>query len=272
MNGRIYDPQLGRFFSADPIVQFPTFSQSYNRYSYVLNNPATYNDPSGHAIPAFAAAIIAWILAPTPDDVIVTAGVSTLLAKTYLESTGTTPGDVIDPSESPFDPDSQEPPDSAPQVDVPDTDIEKSESADELIPNQESPAEQRIEYPKPQLKDRVDSGKSPAQGSEGQSSQGDGESEADGDSEPQAIDGEGTPIDSNELIATGKVQSEPSTRRGNRGGTVEETEYTDSQGRLVTRQTIYNSNGKVIHDHYRPGLQKSNCHHRRHHMKIDSDA
>ncbi len=47
MNGRVYDPRLGRFVSPDPIVQFPTFSQSYNRYSYVLNSPLSYTDPSG---------------------------------------------------------------------------------------------------------------------------------------------------------------------------------------------------------------------------------
>ncbi len=47
MNGRLYDPILGRFFSPDPYVQFPDFSQSYNRYSYCLNNPLKYTDPSG---------------------------------------------------------------------------------------------------------------------------------------------------------------------------------------------------------------------------------
>jgi RHS repeat-associated protein len=47
MNGRVYDPRIGRFVSPDPIVQFPTFSQSYNRYSYVLNSPLSYTDPSG---------------------------------------------------------------------------------------------------------------------------------------------------------------------------------------------------------------------------------
>ena len=39
MNGRIYDSEIGRFLSADPFVQAPENSQSYNRYSYVLNNP-----------------------------------------------------------------------------------------------------------------------------------------------------------------------------------------------------------------------------------------
>ena len=47
MNGRVYDPVIGRFLSADPIVQAPTNSQSYNRYSYVANNPVSYTDPSG---------------------------------------------------------------------------------------------------------------------------------------------------------------------------------------------------------------------------------
>jgi hypothetical protein len=48
MNGRIYDPTLGRFLQADPHIQAPKNSQSYNRYSYVLNNPMNYTDPSGY--------------------------------------------------------------------------------------------------------------------------------------------------------------------------------------------------------------------------------
>lgn len=50
MNARIYNPILGRFLSADPFVQFPDNLQSYNRYSYVLNNPLTFADPSGFGI------------------------------------------------------------------------------------------------------------------------------------------------------------------------------------------------------------------------------
>lgn len=48
MNGRIYDPTLGRFLQADPHVQAPSNSQNYNRYSYVLNNPMSMTDPSGY--------------------------------------------------------------------------------------------------------------------------------------------------------------------------------------------------------------------------------
>jgi RHS repeat-associated protein len=49
MNGRIYDPALGRFVSADPIVQAPEFTQSHNRYMYVVGNPLTLTDPSGYS-------------------------------------------------------------------------------------------------------------------------------------------------------------------------------------------------------------------------------
>lgn len=49
MGGRVYDPNLGRFLSADPIVQNLTDSQSINPYSYVLNNPFSGVDPTGYA-------------------------------------------------------------------------------------------------------------------------------------------------------------------------------------------------------------------------------
>ena len=50
MNGRTYDPQLGRMLSPDNFVQAPNSTQSFNRYSYVLNNPLVYTDPSGEFI------------------------------------------------------------------------------------------------------------------------------------------------------------------------------------------------------------------------------
>ncbi|MDJ0757038.1 MAG: polymorphic toxin-type HINT domain-containing protein [Ardenticatenaceae bacterium] len=48
MNARFYVPGVGRFASADTIVPDPTNPQSYNRYSYVLNSPLNFTDPSGH--------------------------------------------------------------------------------------------------------------------------------------------------------------------------------------------------------------------------------
>ena len=47
MNGRLYDPVIGRFLQADPIIQAPHNAQSHNRYVYVLNNPLAFTDPSG---------------------------------------------------------------------------------------------------------------------------------------------------------------------------------------------------------------------------------
>ncbi len=45
MRGRIYDPVLSRFLSADPFVGRE--SQALNRYSYVRNSPVMLTDPSG---------------------------------------------------------------------------------------------------------------------------------------------------------------------------------------------------------------------------------
>ncbi len=50
MNGRLYDPVIARFFSPDNFVQLPDFTQSYNRYSYCLNNPLQWVDPSGEEV------------------------------------------------------------------------------------------------------------------------------------------------------------------------------------------------------------------------------
>jgi RHS repeat-associated protein len=47
-NARLYDPFIGRFITPDTIVPSPYNPQSLNRYSYCLNNPLIYTDPSGH--------------------------------------------------------------------------------------------------------------------------------------------------------------------------------------------------------------------------------
>jgi hypothetical protein len=43
----VMDSVTGRFLSADPFVQFPFDGQSFNRYSYVRNNPLSFTDPTG---------------------------------------------------------------------------------------------------------------------------------------------------------------------------------------------------------------------------------
>ncbi len=65
MNARLYDPLLCRFLSPDPYVQAPDFTQSFNRYSYGLNNPLSYTDPSGEywhlIIGAAVGGIVNWL-------------------------------------------------------------------------------------------------------------------------------------------------------------------------------------------------------------------
>jgi RHS repeat-associated protein len=53
MKGRIYDPVLGKFMSPDPLIQSPSNLQSYNRYSYVWNNPVNLIDPTGYQAASF---------------------------------------------------------------------------------------------------------------------------------------------------------------------------------------------------------------------------
>jgi len=49
LNGRVYDPLVGRMMSADPLVPDPMNGQAWNRYSYVINNPLAFTDPSGYS-------------------------------------------------------------------------------------------------------------------------------------------------------------------------------------------------------------------------------
>ena len=47
-DARLYDPIIGRFISPDSIIPQPFNPQSLNRYSYCINNPLRYTDPTGH--------------------------------------------------------------------------------------------------------------------------------------------------------------------------------------------------------------------------------
>jgi len=46
-NARYYDAEIGRFISADTVGPDPAKPQTFNRYSYTLNNPLRYIDPTG---------------------------------------------------------------------------------------------------------------------------------------------------------------------------------------------------------------------------------
>jgi len=71
MNGRLYDPLVARFLSPDNYVQAPDFTQNFNRYTYCLNNPLKYTDPSGEFAHLVLGAIIGGFinLATHLDDV-----------------------------------------------------------------------------------------------------------------------------------------------------------------------------------------------------------
>jgi RHS repeat-associated protein len=47
---RWYDPQTAHFTQADTVVPNAGDAASYDRYTYVRNNPVRYNDPSGHTV------------------------------------------------------------------------------------------------------------------------------------------------------------------------------------------------------------------------------
>ncbi len=48
MGGRYYDPVIGRFLSPDPLAYSPSNTQALNRYTYGLNSPMRFVDPSGY--------------------------------------------------------------------------------------------------------------------------------------------------------------------------------------------------------------------------------
>lgn len=49
MNGRIYDPIIGRMISPDINITYPRSTEGCNRHGYGLNNPLIYIDPTGNS-------------------------------------------------------------------------------------------------------------------------------------------------------------------------------------------------------------------------------
>ncbi|ELE1939960.1 hypothetical protein RDG67_002803 [Vibrio cholerae] len=56
----MYDYNLGRFMSVDPLIQSPTSTQSINPYSYIMNNPLAGTDPTGYAADYIAGAFFGY--------------------------------------------------------------------------------------------------------------------------------------------------------------------------------------------------------------------
>jgi RHS repeat-associated protein len=75
INGRVYDPYLGRFLSADTVIQSLEATESVNPYAYAWNAPLRYIDPSGHdLIGDILGAIVGITLALTVPEVLAALG------------------------------------------------------------------------------------------------------------------------------------------------------------------------------------------------------
>lgn len=61
---RYYEPAIGRFISADPVIPDLADGQSYNRYSYARDNPIIYTDPTGQSFWGILGDILLASLAP----------------------------------------------------------------------------------------------------------------------------------------------------------------------------------------------------------------
>ncbi len=84
MGGRTYNPVIGRFMQADPNIQEAGNLQNYNRYSYVLNNPMRYTDPTGYFFKAlFGVARKYWKIAAAIAVTYMTAGAATGWVSTW---------------------------------------------------------------------------------------------------------------------------------------------------------------------------------------------
>jgi RHS repeat-associated protein len=69
MNGRLYDPRIGRFISADPIGESSKVPGGLNRYSYVFNNPFKFVDPTGYtSCSGIVRCWVQWIMGGSPGD------------------------------------------------------------------------------------------------------------------------------------------------------------------------------------------------------------
>lgn len=94
MNGRLYDAHIGRFLQADPVVGDSLDLQTFNRYSYVMNNPLNMTDPSGEC-PVCIAVTVALFSAAAAEHIhnprlrlVLAVGVSIALGPMAISATG----------------------------------------------------------------------------------------------------------------------------------------------------------------------------------------
>jgi len=88
MNGRMYDPVLGRFLSPDPVLQFPNFTQGLNPFSYTLNNPLRFTDPSGYSLVGQLLALTASVILFPVNPMLSIAAYSVIMTVDYAIEQG----------------------------------------------------------------------------------------------------------------------------------------------------------------------------------------
>ena len=72
-----------------------------------------------------------------------------------------------------------------------------------------------------------------------------------------AVNGDGKACNENDLTPTGKKIETESTNKHNKGGKSVEEVYTDKEGKLVTKHTVYDKDGNIfLKPHFRPGGPK----------------
>ena len=86
LRARYYSPAQGRFISRDPFPGMIDQPASLNPYSYALNNPVVYTDPSGEFIPILAIAGIGFVAGAMYDAYMQTNGFTNLCHYDLLET------------------------------------------------------------------------------------------------------------------------------------------------------------------------------------------
>ena len=126
MNGRVYDNVIGRFISADPMGVRPGDTQTWNRYSYVMNCSLSAIGPSGFAESSLV--LRDCDLRTSCSDRWGLTGYETRTEVTFTSSSGSAAGGGSQPTSpatqsSPGTPDAPPSQDDSPQSDLPEVPI-----------------------------------------------------------------------------------------------------------------------------------------------------
>ncbi len=100
MEGRVYDPDTGRFVSADPTMQDPISTQGYDRYGYIQNNPLSGVDPDGYHFHDIAGPVEGILMAFSEECAYCAAAAIALAAIDGYQQTGSYKGAALDAGEA----------------------------------------------------------------------------------------------------------------------------------------------------------------------------